>query len=381
MDLKGYMSELYKSRSWQTELSDSALMLLSLFGENEYTSTYQIYKYLLSIGTIIAYKNVRKKIQRLLSLKLIKERMEPGKHGSKYFRLTISGVFYLSSFRAQQAEVVPTILKNYSNDPLFTIFLYPFIQGRTLSDLEWQDTYGIFIKYLNDCCKEIKWDLEGAEKCDKGEHIKQHICFWQEIPGEKSGPKLASTLYDRFKISWLSENPLIEKTNINTIKISDRKSQNKLFMVLNASKKKAILTDGKNTLHTFTVRRFIDYMRKYQVVELDSMTSGHYLQDAYERIHDILPDMFESVMFSLVKEYHRLIDLFEESPDHQYIAGALRNDLELLARDKKFLNMLKMLNLNFLEYRNDLLSKLAKTDSALEGYDLYDMIVEMQSQV
>src|SRR5689334_17325 len=96
----GYMSRIARFLPLLKIISEENIELLCLFVVKPHLSIYQVYKTFEQQGRKIAYKNVHKKVQRLIDLKLI-ERITDASNfnereldrGAKYYKLSEEGIF------------------------------------------------------------------------------------------------------------------------------------------------------------------------------------------------------------------------------------------------------------------------------------------------
>jgi hypothetical protein len=87
MNLDEYTSYLDTLSEKNRELDRTSLDILAQFASDKYLSAYQICSNIKSTDFKMAYKNVHKRTNTLLSSSLIKE-TKVGKHRAKYYQLT-----------------------------------------------------------------------------------------------------------------------------------------------------------------------------------------------------------------------------------------------------------------------------------------------------
>jgi hypothetical protein len=126
------------------------------------TSPYQIFSRLKKEEAMprLAYKNVHRRIKKLLDLNMIEEIKTEGgfKHGARNFRLTTRGIIY--TFTELGAPPKSNMLLSYySENTLFKTFLYPYFEANTIKSA----TYSLFRlieNYLEECCRITRYALE-----------------------------------------------------------------------------------------------------------------------------------------------------------------------------------------------------------------------------
>ena len=151
----------------------------------------------------MAYKNVNKRVNALLSAGLIQEAeiVENNKHNAKYYKLTEYGIYRLflhrvDSLLVNQSDLrkrrLPssnalTFFRNYSDSMLFEVFIYPYFKKESLFAVGDRLLIEIY-RYLASCC-------EGIEKYLKSKSIDiqffDPIFSWNKVPGKDNGKLLA----------------------------------------------------------------------------------------------------------------------------------------------------------------------------------------------
>jgi hypothetical protein len=197
MELKGYIMRIAPVVPQIPKIDKSTLNLLSLFVFNSHLSIYQIFKKIESKDLKkIAYKNVHKKVQKLIVLKLI-ERVEDHskfqeielEKGAKYYKLSEEGIFalfYDSNILAnpnyyyfdqtchgknKDIQKIPNIFLDYKKEiyryhkdcNFFKLFLHPWICIDTILNLN-EDTLDKIRIFLTDCCNIIKYYILSSPK-------------------------------------------------------------------------------------------------------------------------------------------------------------------------------------------------------------------------
>ena len=116
----------------------------------------------------MAYKNVLKRVKRLLSLQLI-ERVEvnKSKHGAKYYKLTQHGIFQIVAMQGYlqiDTEKLHLFLFNHSDDLLFETFLFKYFEQQTIMGLSGLNLKHLVFEYLHKCCIDILTTLDSLNE-------------------------------------------------------------------------------------------------------------------------------------------------------------------------------------------------------------------------
>jgi hypothetical protein len=185
MELYGYILRMEPVVNHISEINTEMQNLLCMFVVNHHLSIYQIYKIFIE-NKKISYKNVHKKVQKLIDLKLIEKVTDISilqkrglERGAKYYKLSEEGIFALFCDPISMIRHIPhfkqaflqgtvqedvskmmvdyrkEIFKNYNNCNFFRLFLYQWISMETIDNSS-EDIAGKISNFLNDCCKMIK---------------------------------------------------------------------------------------------------------------------------------------------------------------------------------------------------------------------------------
>lgn len=112
------------------------------------------------IGKAMAYKNVHRRIMKLLKLRLIKEVNPlklPGVHGAKYYTITSKGTFYLIYFRMLLLPIKD--LPQYHGNIVLDTILFPYFDDHTLKRLTTRVMSHLAL-YLGECCEITLREVE-----------------------------------------------------------------------------------------------------------------------------------------------------------------------------------------------------------------------------
>ena len=146
--------------------------ILEFFINKPYLSTYQIHKVLKKTGQATKHENIRRKVKRLYSLKLIENTSEVRKprelmHSAVYYKLTTGGIFYLI-YKARIMQTSSTrskrkFIQYHGDNIIFKTFLYPYFERETLLQINLIPFYEIS-RYLQKCCGATDDVLASLEK-------------------------------------------------------------------------------------------------------------------------------------------------------------------------------------------------------------------------
>jgi hypothetical protein len=261
--VKSYVDLLSKSRSIYKTPGPVALDILEVFAHNESLSAYQVYSKLKSTRIKMAYKNVHKIIQRLLSLNLLikakKPRSYDNDHNAKYYMLSEYGIFRLfltrhegflvnrlsfMSREHQTLEMSKGFIRYYHGCELFKTFILPLMQIGPLGLLNELFLVGIY-EYLHLSCKAIESILQTE---DPNIPVHSTIGSWYKMSkGGIVNIELLLSLREKFELQHIHIDEYINRTTIevnterkDVLEISNPKF--KIKMYLDRNKKKAIAT-------------------------------------------------------------------------------------------------------------------------------------------
>ena len=186
MLLYGYILRIARVLSQLENLNEENIDLLCLFVVKSRMSIYQVYKIFEKEGKKIAYKNVHKKVQRLIDLKLIERVTDTSNfeerdlaRGAKYYKISEEGIFAIfdnpsltfsnldaiveahkqqkskNIFKLDMIDYKHEIYKYHKDCNFYRLFLFPWITIETIENLD-PVIIDIINNYLYDCCKFVK---------------------------------------------------------------------------------------------------------------------------------------------------------------------------------------------------------------------------------
>jgi hypothetical protein len=176
----GYISLLHKTGK-DPELDKRSSDILEQFAvhRERYLSAYQICSKLEFTPRKLAYKNVNKKVKALLFSGLIQIKLIKSNHNAINYMLTEHGIYqlFLKNFNSSPLNQPHTgrgrmtandyprlyFLRNYGDNALFEIFLYPYFKKKTLLDIGGTILWNLY-RYLSTCCHRIDASEEPIEQ-------------------------------------------------------------------------------------------------------------------------------------------------------------------------------------------------------------------------
>lgn len=334
VEMKKYVTYI-RERYSEEDLDPTSLAVLIRFAACKFTSAYQVYKYLDNdkddyvIATkkmknkahFIAYKNVSEKVQKLYSLGLIKvAKDEDTKHDAIYYRLTPYGLFYL--FWKNSVLVLlhgREIFKNYKNDKLFHLFLYPCLTN-LLDQIQNREVFDHIIDYLDKVCNTIIGIINAYMSKEK---VK--LFSWKKLlASDFLNDTLLEYLNLGLDLKWLdSENPLIEKkVRENMIKISG-KVHSIIIMTDRKDKKKLNVIADDERFHEFELcNNGLITDNRPSASDSDAELD---CRDLFSRTNLEIPSLFLSIMHNFATEIDN---------------GGITHDCILFSKDRIFMDTL-----------------------------------------
>jgi len=344
MDALRYMLSLVQKGP--ISLTHEEERVLGLFAHTRLTSTYMIWKSL-NLSHKIAYKNVHKKVAKLLNLELIRIVKKSEKHGAIYYQLTSLGIFY--SIQSHYYPQFSKLIDNYSNDEILNIFLYPYFEKHTIRSLNSGIITGIILDYLRDCLRAIYSEVYSIMMNTRQDMTTAF--FWSMIPSNDStlNKYFLQYLRERFEIKWLNDNASLKKSSDGReLRIS---SDNKKYLVmkLNENKSNVTLMDNKDVIFEFVALG--DDICEYQDDWFnDDKRVGQYrtfisntLQLHAQKLSFTLLSLDEHNGNQTIYPYE--IWLMKESIE------TLKQDINLIKKDKKFVALCKYFYKQFEKYK------------------------------
>jgi len=344
MNLNEYISYLDTLSRKDAELDRTSLDILAQFAAEKYMSAYQIWSSFKSIRFKMAYKNVHKRTNTLLSSGSIQEPEDTNtsnKHNAKYYQLTEYGIYQLFLKRLnwlliRQLDVIRdrelptsnalTFFRNYNNSILFEFFLYPYFNKDTLfaiGDLLVERMY----HYISSCCGSIERYLEFSKVPAQGY---ERIFSFNRVPGEDN-ELLLSHLKQVFRLESIDSYNIKKDDNVEnpttTVNIS---CHSPIVIKLDKARNK-VLMRSRSSNDEFKVL-------EYDFVQLGEEMMVHRRKHIEEKIKGILHDA-EKQIEQLIYEF--VCDL--ASPVTE-TSEELSYYFETLSQDDKFMKVVEKIH-------------------------------------
>lgn len=331
---------LQKLTSVGIKIKNNELDILEIFVQKECFTAAEITSAIKSTKRKKAYKNVHGTLQSLRSSNLIeptsipKQRLRDKKylklHNEKFLKLTDDGVYQLFKNRVQGILVdqlsalkgqppvsyIGQFLRNYANNLVFELFLYPFFEKGTISVSNFGLVEKLF-RYLHECC--IKVDT--IMTVGKVTPILIPQFSWDNIPGEDEAAILAS-VGDVFTL---------QEWDTTTVKI--KKTSNDRIIVVSAPNVHIeIELDVPNLKAISTIKRDVDHSKGVQTYEYKILKLASGIMVCSTEANS------ESLRNAI--EEGRLLESID-SPFYELVARMRFDEIEnstILAKDAKFMN-------------------------------------------
>jgi hypothetical protein len=172
MDTLGYIFEVSKGGIVRGHTWNDLHYLDDIL--HGYSTKYKLYSKLKTEGSPISYKNIHRRVERLLQNQLIKEITISGgyKHGARNFELTERGLTYLISEIGIPSDL-PQFISVYKDSILFKTFVFNAFELKTVKNATYS-LLRLLQNYLNECCLLVVSMLEGpaySQGMESGNHL------------------------------------------------------------------------------------------------------------------------------------------------------------------------------------------------------------------
>lgn len=216
------------------------------------------------------YKRMERDVEVLCKLKLITESSVYQKKnlGTDYFsyELSLNGIFYciINSHNSPELTIrhqliIVSLLRNYPDNALFNIFLYPYFETNTLNE----NAVALFvdiIPYLSEICKII---IKSIHKLDT---MKDMLIegYWPEnlfdwpltYPEDKvrydrffsTNGQLAKYLSKKLVLNWTKRDEILPKYDEDLITIRNNHLKSDTYIRISRSQNTVYLKYGENKL-------------------------------------------------------------------------------------------------------------------------------------
>jgi hypothetical protein len=361
-ELKEYFDYLIDAKVSNLDLSMASRYSLIQFIKNPYLSTYEVCKILESSDYSADYKNIHKKVKKLLSLGLLKKTKPENlnkipEHGSIYYEITSAGLFYLLG-HVYEDEIDLTDLKKFDHDDFFRLLVHnSSISIKSLKNLKSFEALRIYINFFRHLAlvvaRELK-DLEEVKRVGYYEYPRtkwSHFLKYDPYKNDEYRDEVDGWLYSQYKqhwedgADWIRGAKIIEKRNIDDATIEFSSNGNVLLFKIDETKTKASVISNGEEVGWHTVKKENGDFIIYYVL--------HHDVDSYFR---------RELILTLSRNIKKLITEFRLSiirlSYHKYEYGGfdgekfgfqdeniieVEKDLKLLANDNQILDLVNSL--------------------------------------
>jgi hypothetical protein len=252
--LKGYISAIHTSYLKNSEVDSVSLEILEHFAREKCLSAYQIHSKTKSTDLKMAYKNMNKRVNVLLSSDLIEETKiddKDNKHNAKYYKLTEYGIYQLflrklESLLTNQSDIrvwknitsnTLNFFRNYSDSMLFEIFLYPYFGKDILFAIGDYLLWNLY-QYLSICCNGIEKYLKYSKHKDIP--VVGTVFSWNKVPGVDD-EKLLLHLKEIFNLESTDSYDIKKEYYDGYPTITVKTSSAPIIIKLDKNRKKAVM--------------------------------------------------------------------------------------------------------------------------------------------
>ncbi len=309
------------------ELGPVELDILEYIGHSTSISVYQIYKNLQENRwkKSISYKNIHKRVIRLLELKLIYEIKGNFRRGAKPYRITTHGLINFLGNRGSESH---RFILNNKDNLLIRYLLLEYFEEKTLDSFYLLKYFpgGNIRDYIHDCCSLI------VRKCKSLWNFIKKFELEEILPKDESIQKY---------LSYLDGKP-IDDNVLQEIDIYENKLKEKMKNF-----------PDKELLRYYQSNDYSFYKKEIEeteeIVEEPPFPFGLiYVEMSF--LEAELEDKVRLLTFDLIYELGDIINTQEiKSFDalEELISEGRDNSLPNMLKDRKFLEMVKSIKQNF----------------------------------
>ena len=303
------------------------LDILGYIAHSVSISAYQIFKDLeeSSWKKSISYKNIHKRVKRLLELKLIFEIEENFKRGAKHYRITTPGLIIFLANRGSESD---KFIVNNKDNLLIHYLLLEYFSEKTLDSFYGLKYFpgGNIRDYMHDSCSLI------VRKCKSIWNFIDKFEIDEILPKDESIQKY---------LSYLDGKPIDDNT-LHEIQIYDKKLKDKMANFPDKKLFRHYQSDNysyykKIIEETDEIVKEPPFPFGLLYVEMSFLEAE--LEDKVRLLtFDLIYELGDIINAQEIKSFNELEELLSVGRDY-----SLRNIL----KDKKFLEMVKSIKQNF----------------------------------
>lgn len=252
------------------KLRELDLQLLQRLSWDPGTWAYKMYKEMVIKNSGVEPGTLRKHLRDLRKRSLIEILKEKTSPNSIPIKLTDTGIYFLIMNNKRMSDkVLKGLLKNYTYNIVFRLFLYPYVDQRTLYKIikHNSDLVSTVSSYLYECCKEIGVYVNTINHA-KIRYSTEQIFWWEWVPeNEDQTNNLREFLKRKLTekqiepTDWIDHAKIEKSVDKDTIIISY--NANSISIILNKSKTKALVKMKQKIIHELIV----DYLKGLLSIE------------------------------------------------------------------------------------------------------------------
>jgi hypothetical protein len=324
---------LSKFTSNSTVLQPFDNEILQYLCEHPSTSAYEIYTKE-ALGKGIDYRKIRRHINELSAKGLINIfQTKTSEHKAKYCKLSIGGIYCLILKNSILPDkITKGILRNYGDNILFQLFLYPYINQDTLLQIRDTALLSRISLFLYECCKEIEYAL-GLINNSRSRYSVEQVFIWQYVPAKDYDTNnLREFLKRTFNLDWVHRAGIEKIENDNSLRISYK--ANSILITLNDTRTKAILKINRKNKYEFIVKAYHHewYSIEAPVMPIEEYVTHSLLLGTQQRV--------PALIFNLASNA---------------VSGS--SYFQILSQDEQFIQSLEKTNTKFNVKSNEILKR------------------------
>lgn len=363
--LNDYLLHLYNTQKNKNMHKHLDKRVLTEFIINKKTNIYQCHKSILEkhkkTGYTTTYKTIHTKVHELALLGIIeKTSSENLDHGATEYQLSTYGLYYILNY----TEIpIHGLRYNHPDDPLFELFLYPYIEKQTISEMTGFYIDDLIINFLRQVCKSISTKLGKMGEIEFQGGVYYYRGSTTNLL-DTSNIEMDYELDTKYSLGsflrYLEENLDIKWSNISQIKTESIKgyeimkifdNEKEITIKVIPKKNKALLLKDGELIFEFYAREH-GKQNNYFLLEFDPMSVKDYLE-----IEN--PEVFEPLEIPILEFCWNIVKYYDPFDDSFYMIYQYK-DISLLKKDKSFKKSLGTV-------KKDIEDKLSRIDELMNN--------------
>lgn len=309
--------------------------ILQYLCEHPSTSAYEIYTKK-ALGKGIDYRKIRRHINELSAKGLINiSKTKTSEHKAKYRKLSVGGIYYLILKNSILPDnIIKGILKNYGDNLLFQLFLYPYINQDTLLQIRDTALLSKISLFLYECCKEIEYAL-GLINNARSRYTVEQVFIWQYVPDKDYDTNnLREFLKRKFNLDWVHRATIEKIENDNSLRISYE--PNSIVITLNDKRTKAILKINRKNEYEFIVKAYSPnwFSIEAPVTPIEEYAAYSLLLGTQQRVPSLIFNLASNAVSG--SSYFQIL-----SQDEQFTQSLEKTNMKFNVKSNEFLKRQK----------------------------------------